>query len=258
MRRENLPSRESLYGGRQTKAAAGAEVGKPDLLGAFMAIYTRRMYRTQLVVADGHHQPVPNGSRIYVPLIQSTMYTAYNRRLLPSPHASVDEIFDEISESHSDSDAEFMLFEGSESLTSGSFDWSSSEISTERERRDPPLDDAPHAVAATTIGAYPRRPIPLMAWFAFLLAADDATLHLLEHPHSMQSPLFPGPSLERPVPETDPPDTQHGLYRLSHRPRALRDGAAVALDSTFVASNPFAAASPFHILSWVKALLARQ
>lgn len=174
------------------------------------------------------------------------MYSAYNPR--PRLSSSSNTSIETISEAQSDSDAEFTLLEGS-SLASDSFAWSSSEISIGRERRESTRNNASPSAAIVA-----RRPLPLMAFFAYLLAAEDATLRLIEHPHPTDSPLFPGPPLAHPASEVQSPDTQHGLFRLlGHRPRALRDGD----DSAFVPPNAFAS-SPFHILcSWVEALLSR-
>ncbi|KAJ7134658.1 hypothetical protein C8R44DRAFT_771084 [Mycena epipterygia] len=149
--------------------------------------------------------------------------------VFPSPNVSLSDI----------SDSQFTLLEGS----SDSFLWSDSEVSTPQHPPAPPATPQPVL--------YPRR-IPLLAFWASLLAIDDATLHLLAHPRT-HSPLFPGPPLAHP--DADP-DTQHGLLRLGRRRRALEDGMAVAFDSVFVPANPFV--SPFHLVhSWAKTLLTR-
>ncbi|KAJ7675789.1 hypothetical protein DFH06DRAFT_1317934 [Mycena polygramma] len=132
------------------------------------------------------------------------MYATYPRRVSPAAPVQSLLIFPDPNESLSDL-SEFTLLEGS-SVTS--FGWSDSDISL------PQQPAAAPSPSPTIVTVYPRRTIPLLGFFAALLAIDDATLHLLEHSHSTQSPLFTGPALTQPGIEQDTPDTQHGLFRL--------------------------------------------
>lgn len=117
--------------------------------------------------------------------------------VFPSPNASVSDV------------SEFTLLEGS----SSSFVWSDDDIIESPVQHSRPASPPPHPALVY------RRPVPLLAFIASLLAVDDATRQLLEHPSHCSS-LFPGPALAPPAPEADTPDTQHGLFRLlRHRRR---------------------------------------
>ncbi|KAJ6477404.1 hypothetical protein C8R47DRAFT_1323368 [Mycena vitilis] len=132
------------------------------------------------------------------------MYATYPRRVSSAAPEQSLLIFPDPNESLSDL-SEFTLLEGS-SVTS--FGWSDSDISL------PQQPAAAPSPSPTIVTVYPRRAVPLLGFFAALLAIDDTTLHLLEHSHPTQSPLFAGPALTQPGIEQDTPDTQHGLFRL--------------------------------------------
>ncbi|KAJ7672793.1 hypothetical protein B0H17DRAFT_1208656 [Mycena rosella] len=122
--------------------------------------------------------------------------------------------------------SEFTLLEGSASsfvwsdLDDESLSHSQSESHPVSESSSstspPPVLRAPIADVAVDTPA--QQPVPLLAFVASLLAVDHTTIQLLADPAHPppDSPLFPGPPLApaHPTPDADPPDTQHGLFRL--------------------------------------------
>lgn len=89
---------------------------------------------------------------------------------------------------------------------------------------------------------YHHQRIRMLSFIASLLFVDESTIRLLTH-SSSQSALFP----EHLICDEYPPEEQDGTQRGAIKPfsglegtRALREGIAVACDTEFASSNPFA------------------
>ncbi|KAI0050403.1 hypothetical protein FA95DRAFT_1676783 [Auriscalpium vulgare] len=102
-----------------------------------------------------------------------------------------------------------------------------------------------HSAASAPPGPapHPRIRLPLLSFFASLLAIDESTLHLIAHTPS-HSVLFVGPvpALEEKPDPRDEDERAHGVVALLAPPEektSLRDGLRVACDPDLVFASPF-------------------